>query len=89
MAELLSLLREGFDRYRDVRGPMGFAQRQGNGKSTADEAEEYIAQLLERAERRRRRRVGRSAAAPEAATVGSESARMSRLRHAPKASPLA
>ena len=80
MAELLSLLREGFDRYRDARGPMGFAQRLGISKSTADEAEEYIAQLLERAERRRRRRVGRSAAAPEAATVGSESARMSRLR---------
>ena len=53
MAELLSLLHdEGFDGYRDARGPMGFTQRQGNGKFTADEAEEYIAQLLERAEHR-------------------------------------
>lgn len=51
MAELLELLQaEGFDGYRDARGPMGFNQRQGNGKFTGEEADAYIAQLYEQAE---------------------------------------
>ena len=53
MAELLSLLQaEGYDGYRDARGPMGFTQRQGNGKFTSDEADAYIAQMFEQAEHR-------------------------------------
>ena len=31
--------------FRDARGPMGFNQRQANGKFTRDEAESLIAQL--------------------------------------------
>ena len=55
MAELLGLLQqEGFDGYRAARGPMGFTQRQGNGKFTSDEADAYIAQLYEQAELRDR-----------------------------------
>ena len=55
MAELLGLLQEeGFDGYRDARGPMGFTQRQGNGKFTSDEADAYIARLYEQAELRDR-----------------------------------
>ncbi|MDG2111888.1 MAG: hypothetical protein P8N02_04655 [Actinomycetota bacterium] len=51
MAELLELLQDqGFDGYRDARGPMGFTQRQGNGKFTSDEADAFIAQLHEEAE---------------------------------------
>ena len=51
MAELLSLLQEaGYAGYRDARGPMGFTQRQGNGKFTHNEAEGFIAQLQEEAE---------------------------------------
>ena len=51
MAELLGLLEaEGFTGFRDARGPMGFTQRQGNGKFTSDEADEFIAQLYEQAE---------------------------------------
>ncbi|MCP5028261.1 MAG: hypothetical protein GY929_18445 [Actinomycetia bacterium] len=46
MAELLELLQqEGYDGYRDARGPMGFTQRQGNGKFTSGEADQFIAQL--------------------------------------------
>lgn len=53
MTELLGLLQEaGFEGYRDARGPMGFSQRQGNGKFTGDEADAYIAQLYEEAEQR-------------------------------------
>lgn len=61
MAELLELLQqEGYAGYRDARGPMGFNQRQGNGKFTADEADEFITQLQEQHEGRE--------AAPEPAT---------------------
>ncbi len=53
MAELLELLQgEGFEGYRDARGPMGFTQRQGNGKFTSDEADGFIAQLYEQVEQR-------------------------------------
>ena len=53
LAELLDLLQQdGFDGYRDARGPMGFTQRQGNGKFTSDEADAFIAQLYEQAEHR-------------------------------------
>ena len=51
MAELLELLQqEGYDNYRDARGPMGFNQRQGNGKFTSGEADEFITQLQEQNE---------------------------------------
>ena len=44
--ELLSLLEDaGYSGFRDARGPMGFTQRQGNGKFTRDEAAALIDQL--------------------------------------------
>ncbi len=46
MRELLALLADaGYGGYRDARGPMGFTQRQGNGKFTRDEAQAFIDQL--------------------------------------------
>jgi hypothetical protein len=49
--DLLVLLQEaGHADFRDARGPMGFTQRQGNGKFTRDEADAFIAQLTEAAE---------------------------------------
>ena len=49
--ELLELLQAaGHDSFREARGPMGFTQRQGNGKFTRDEAEAYIEQLQAAAE---------------------------------------
>lgn len=49
--ELLSLLQEaGHADFRDARGPMGFTQRQANGKFTRDEATAFIEQLQEAAE---------------------------------------
>jgi hypothetical protein len=46
VAELLELLQAaGHSDFRDARGPMGFTQRQANGKFTRDEADEFIAQL--------------------------------------------
>jgi len=51
MRELTELLQAaGHSDFRDARGPMGFTQRQANGKFTRDEAEEYIAALHEAAE---------------------------------------
>lgn len=48
--ELLELLQEaGHADFRDARGPMGFTQRQANGKFTRDEADAFIAQLEEAA----------------------------------------
>ncbi len=48
MQELLGLLQDaGHVDFRDARGPMGFTQRQAGGKFTQDEAEAFIAQLLE------------------------------------------
>ena len=48
MNELLRLLNEaGHTDFRDARGPMGFSQRQANGKFSADEADDFIAQLSE------------------------------------------
>jgi hypothetical protein len=50
--ELLTLLQEaGHADFRDARGPMGFTQRQANGKFTRDEAEAFIDQLHEAADR--------------------------------------
>jgi hypothetical protein len=44
--ELLGLLQEaGHTDFRDARGPMGFTQRQANGKFTRDEADSFIEQL--------------------------------------------
>ncbi len=44
--ELRALLSEaGHTDFRDARGPMGFNQRQANGKFTRSEAEALIAQL--------------------------------------------
>jgi hypothetical protein len=44
--ELLGLLQEaGHSDFRDARGPMGFTQRQANGKFTRDEAAAFIDQL--------------------------------------------
>ena len=43
---LLELLQDaGHIDFRDARGPMGFTQRQGNGKFTVDEVEAFIDQL--------------------------------------------
>lgn len=51
LQELLALLQDaGYDSFRSARGPMGFTQRQGNGKFTRDEAEELIARLQEAAD---------------------------------------
>ena len=44
--ELLTLLRQaGHTDFRDVRGPMGFTQRQAAGKFTRAEAEAFIDRL--------------------------------------------
>ena len=44
--DLLTLLEQaGYDGFRSARGPLGFSQRQGNGKFTRDEAEALIEQL--------------------------------------------
>ncbi len=52
LQDLLVLLQEaGHTDFRDARGPMGFTQRQGNGKFTRDEADTFIAELTEAAER--------------------------------------
>jgi hypothetical protein len=49
--ELLTLLQEaGHADFRDARGPMGFTQRQANGKFTRDEAEAFIDRLHEAAD---------------------------------------
>lgn len=46
MQELLGLLQQaGHTDFRDARGPLGFTQRQANGKFTADEVEAFIEQL--------------------------------------------
>ncbi len=46
LRELLDLLHAaGHTDFRDARGPMGFTQRQANGKFTRDEADEFIARL--------------------------------------------
>jgi hypothetical protein len=51
MRELIALLQAaGHSDFRDARGPMGFTQRQANGKFTRDEADEFIAALHEAAE---------------------------------------
>jgi len=48
MRELTELLQAaGHSDFRDARGPMGFTQRQPNGKFTRDEADEFIAALQE------------------------------------------
>lgn len=50
MRELTELLEAaGHSDFRDARGPMGFTQRQANGKFMA-EADEFIAALQEAAE---------------------------------------
>jgi hypothetical protein len=49
--ELLSLLQDaGHVDFRDARGPMGFTQRQANGKFTRSEAEAFVEQLQREAE---------------------------------------
>lgn len=46
--QLLELLQDaGHTGFRDARGPMGFTQRQANGKFTRDEADVFIEQLQE------------------------------------------
>jgi hypothetical protein len=51
LRELTELLQAaGHSDFRDARGPMGFTQRQANGKFTRDEADEFIASLQEAAE---------------------------------------
>jgi len=43
---LLALLEAaGYSDFREARGPMGFNQRQGGGKFTKDEADQFIEQL--------------------------------------------
>ena len=50
MSELTELLHAaGHADFRDARGPMGFTQRQANGKFTRDEADDYIAALQQAA----------------------------------------
>ncbi|HEY5664450.1 MAG TPA: hypothetical protein VIS05_10480 [Ilumatobacter sp.] len=66
--ELLELLRQaGHSDFRDARGPMGFTQRQANGKFSADEAEAFIAQLTAAIELGDELVVGAPVAAPSAA----------------------
>jgi hypothetical protein len=49
--ELTELLQAaGHSDFRDARGPMGFTQRQANGKFTRDEAAQFIAALQEAAD---------------------------------------
>lgn len=44
--DLLELLQNaGHTDFRDARGPMGFTQRQANGKFTRDEVESFIEEL--------------------------------------------
>lgn len=51
LQDLLVLLQQaGHTDFRDARGPMGFTQRQGNGKFTRDEADAFIEQLSREAE---------------------------------------
>ncbi|MBS1848807.1 MAG: hypothetical protein JST73_11070 [Actinobacteria bacterium] len=51
IAELLALLQQaGHTDFRDARGPMGFTQRQGNGKFTRDEADAFIDLLTDQAD---------------------------------------
>jgi hypothetical protein len=51
LRELTELLEAaGHSDFRDARGPMGFTQRQANGKFTRDEADEFIAALQATAE---------------------------------------
>ena len=46
--DLLELLKgAGHSDFRDARGPMGFSQRQAAGKFSRDEAEAFIARLLD------------------------------------------
>ena len=46
LRELTALLEQaGYAGFRDARGPLGFTQRQGNGKFTADEAAAIIERL--------------------------------------------
>jgi hypothetical protein len=48
--ELLALLQDaGHTDFRDARGPMGFTQRQANGKFTRDEVDAFIEQLEDEA----------------------------------------
>ncbi len=48
LRELVALLQaEGYDGFRDARGPMGFTQRQAGGKFTRDEATACIDRLQE------------------------------------------
>jgi hypothetical protein len=48
MNELEALLEQaGHVDFRDARGPMGFTQRQANGKFTRDEADAFITALQE------------------------------------------
>lgn len=50
MRELTELLQAaGHSDFRDARGPMGFTQRQANGKFSRDEADEFIAALQDAA----------------------------------------
>ncbi len=50
--ELLELLNQaGHTDFRDARGPMGFTQRQAGGKFSADEADAFIEQLNDEAQR--------------------------------------
>ena len=68
MRELTELLQAaGHADFRDARGPMGFTQRQANGKFTRDEADEFIAALQHAAEE--------SPEPPAAATVPLKPAR--------------
>jgi len=46
LRDLLTLLEAAGHRdFRDARGPMGFTQRQANGKFTRDEAQSFIDRL--------------------------------------------
>lgn len=46
--ELLALVhRAGFEDFREARHPLGFTQRQSNGKFTRDEADEFIERLAD------------------------------------------
>lgn len=78
--ELTELLEAaGHSDFRDARGPMGFTQRQANGKFTRDEADEFITALHEAAE---------ESPAPEPAQARPKSARPKPTQRVRAESPL-
>jgi hypothetical protein len=82
--ELLELLEDaGHSGFRDARGPMGFTQRQANGKFTTDEADGFIAQLLD-AQHRGNTDTDTRAEASEPADEAAATSALDRVKPSPK-----